>query len=52
MMLTACRALIGHMLAMDKHPIPFTDADRHNASLVISGRPKGGTSRFETYAAM
>ena len=49
---TAWRALIGHMLAMDKHPIPFTDADRHNASLVISGRPKGGTFRFETYAAM
>ena len=37
---------------MDKHPIPFTDADRHNDRLVISGRPKGGTSQFETYATM
>ena len=42
----------GHMLAIDKHLIPFTGADRHNDRLVISGRPKGGTSRFETYAIM
>lgn len=42
----------GHMLAIDKHLIPFAGADRHNDSLVISGRPKGGTSRFETYATM
>ena len=42
----------GHMLAMDKHLIPFAGADRHNDRLVISGRPKGGTSRFETYATM
>ena len=42
----------GHMLAIDKHLIPFTGADRHNDCLVISGRPKGGTSRFETYATM
>ena len=40
----------GHMLAIDKHLIPFTGANRHNDNLVISGRPKGGTSRFETYA--
>ena len=42
----------GHMLAIDKHLIPFTGADRHNDRLVISGRPKGGTSQFETYATM
>ena len=42
----------GHMPAIDKHLIPFTGADRHNDRLVISGRPKGGTSRFETYATM
>ena len=42
----------GHMLAIDKHLIPFTGADRHNDRLVISGRPKGGTSRFETYVTM
>ena len=42
----------GHMLAIDKHLIPFTGADRHNDRLVISGRFKGGTSRFETYATM
>ena len=42
----------GHMLAIDKHLILFTGADRHNDRLVISGRPKGGTSRFETYATM
>ena len=29
-----------------------TGADRHNDNLVISGKPKGGTSRFETYATM
>ena len=32
----------GHMLAIDKHLIPFTGADRHNDRLVISGKPKGG----------
>ena len=42
----------GHILAIDKHLIPFTGADRHNDRLVISGRPKGGTSWFETYATM
>ena len=42
----------GHMLAIDKHLIPFTGADRHNDSFVISGRPKGETSQFETYATM
>ena len=42
----------GHMLAIDKHLIPFTGADRHNDDFVNSDRPKGGTSRFETYAAM
>ena len=31
----------GHMLAIDKHLIPFTGADRHNDNFVISGRPKG-----------
>ena len=40
------------MLAIDKHLIQFTGADRHNDNFVISGRPKGGTSRFETYATM
>ena len=42
----------GHMLAIDKHLIPFTGANRHNDRLVISGKPKGGISRFETYATM
>ena len=42
----------GHMLAIDKHLIPFTGADRHNDNLVVNGRPNGGTSRFETYATM
>ena len=42
----------GHMLAIDKHLIPFAGADRHNDSLVIGGRPKGETPRFETYATM
>ena len=42
----------GHILAIDKHLIPFTGTDRHNDSLVVSGKPKGGTSRFETYATM
>ena len=42
----------GHILAIDKHLIPFTGADRHNDSLVINGKPKGGTSQFETYATM
>ena len=40
------------MLTIDKHLIPFTGADRHNDNFVISGRPKGGTSQFETYATM
>ena len=40
------------MLAIDKHLIPFTGIDRHNDSFVVSGKPKGGTSRFETYATM
>ena len=42
----------GHMLAIDKHQIPFTGEDRHNDNFVISGKPKGGTSPFETYATM
>ena len=42
----------GQMLAIDKHLIPFTGIDRHNDSFVVSGKPKGGTSRFETYATM
>ncbi len=42
----------GHMPATDKHLIPFTDADRHNDRFVVGGKPKGGTSRFETYATM
>ena len=42
----------GHMLAIDKHLIPFTGADRHNDNFVIGGKPKGGTSQFETYATM
>ena len=33
----------GHMLAIDKHLISLTGADRHNDSLVINGKPKGGT---------
>ena len=40
------------MLAIDKHQIPFTGKDRHNDNFVISGKPKGGTSQFETYATM
>ena len=32
------------MLAIDKHQIPFTGADKHNDNFVISGKPKGGTS--------
>ena len=42
----------GYILAIDKHLILFTGTDRHNDSLVVSGKPKGGTSRFETYATM
>ena len=42
----------GQILAIDKHLIPFTCEDRHNDILVVSGKPKGGTSRFETYATM
>ena len=41
-----------HILAIDKHLIPFTGEDRHNDNFVISGKPKGGTSQFETYATM
>ena len=40
------------MLAIDKHLILFTGADIHHDNFVISDRPKGGTSRFETYATM
>ena len=39
-------------MAIDGHLIPFTGTDRHNDSFVISGRPKGGTSRFETCITM
>ena len=42
----------GHMLAIGKHLILFTGADKHNGNFVISGKPKGGTSQFETYATM
>ena len=42
----------GQMLAIDKHQIPFTGKDRHNDNFVIGGKPKGGTSQFETYATM
>ena len=42
----------GHILAIDKHLIPFTGADRHNDSFVVSGKPKGETSKFETHATM
>ena len=42
----------GHMSAIDKYLIPLTGADRHNDNFVISGKPKGGTSRFETHATM
>ena len=42
----------GHILAIDKHQIPFTGKDRHNDNFVIGGKPKGGTSQFETYATM
>ena len=42
----------GHILAIDKHLIPFTGKDRHNDNFVISGKPKGGTSQFETYATI
>ena len=31
----------GHILAIDKHLIPFTGENRHNDSFVISGKPKG-----------
>ena len=30
-----------HMLAIDKHLIPFTGVDRHNDSFVVSGRAQG-----------
>ena len=43
---------MGRMLTIDKHLIPFTGTDRHNNNFVISGKPKGGTSQFETYATM
>ena len=42
----------GHMSAIGEHLIPFTGVDRHNDNFVIRGRPKGGTSQFETYATM
>ncbi len=42
----------GHMSTIDKHLIPFTGTDRHNDNFVIGGKPKGGTSQFETYATM
>ena len=42
----------GHILAIDKHLIPFTGTDRYNYNFIISGRLKDGTSRFETYAVM
>ena len=41
-----------HILAIDKHLIPFTGTDRHNDSFVVSGKPKGRAFRFETYATM
>ena len=40
------------MSTIDKHLIPFTGVDRHNDNFVIGGKPKGGTSQFETYATM
>ena len=40
------------MLAIDKHLIPFTGAEKHNYNFIISGKLKGGTSQFETYATM
>ena len=40
---TAWSALIGYMLTVGKHLIPFTGADRYNDNFVISGKPKGGT---------
>ena len=43
MVLTAWRALIGHMLTVDKHLIPLTGADRYNDNFVISDKSKGGT---------
>ena len=43
---TAWRALIGHMLTVDKHLIPFTGADRYNYNFIISGKSKGGTYQF------
>ena len=43
---TVWRALIGHILTVDKHLIPFTGADRDNDNFVISGRLKGGTYQF------
>ena len=49
---TIWKALTDRMLAVDKHLIPFTGADRHNYNFIISGRPKGETSRFEMYTTM
>ena len=43
---TVWRALIDHILTVDKHLIPFTGADRYNDNFVISGRLKGGTYQF------
>ena len=49
---TAWRTLIGHMLTVDKHLIPFTGADRCNYNFIIRGKPKGGTYQFRPgYAA-
>ena len=40
------------MLTVDKHLIPLTGADRYNYNFIISGKPRGGTSRFEMYTTM
>ena len=49
---TAWMAQICRMLTVDKHLIPFTGADRYNYNFIISSKSRGGTSRFETYAAI
>ena len=49
---TAWRAQICCMLTVDKHLIPLTGADRYNYNFIISGKPRGGTSRFEMYTTM
>ena len=43
---TAWRALIDHILTVDKHLIPFTGADRCNYNFIISGKLKGGIYQF------